>query len=348
MQKILLTNEAASELKALIDTGSYDKIFVLYDDNTKSHCRQRIESLYDDFKLTDIVIRPSDAAKTVETLTNVWEALQRGGASRRSLMLCVGGGMVTDLGGFAAATFKRGISFINVPTTLLAMVDAAVGGKTGINLGNLKNEVGAFREATAVVCDTSFLTTLDKENLRSGFAEMLKHSLLASREMWARHLSFDLQRPDMKALLPLVGESISVKQNIVRQDPEERGLRKALNLGHTFGHALESFYLEKGKAGLHGYFVAWGMICELYLSCILETFPTDAMRQTVQFILENYGRPALTCKDYDELYELMLHDKKNSAGIISCTLLAGIGELRIDSHPSKKDIFEALDFLREG
>lgn len=348
MQKIILTDAAANELKALIHAGSYDKIFVLYDDNTERHCRQRIESLYRDFDLTDIVIRPSDAAKNVETLADVWRALQEGGASRRSLLVCVGGGMVTDLGGFAAATFKRGIDFFNVPTTLLAMVDAAVGGKTGINFGNLKNEVGAFREAETVVIDAGFLSSLDSGNMRSGFAEMLKHSLLASREMWLRHIKFDLDNPDTGAILPLVGESIKVKSGIVEQDPRETGLRKALNFGHTFGHALETLAMERGRTGLHGYFVAWGMVAELFLSCTREGFPQTDMRNTVRFVKDCYGEAQFTCKDYERIYELMVHDKKNAAGRINCTLLSDIGSIKTDCRLEKDEIFEALDFLREG
>ena len=348
MQNIILTNDATSELKSLIATSGSDKVFALYDENTFRHCRPLLANLYGEVSITDIIIPPTDAAKNTDTLASVWEALQKKGASRSSLMLCIGGGMVTDLGGFAAATFKRGINFINVPTTLLAMVDAAVGGKTGINFGSLKNEIGVFREASAVVCDTNFLYTLDAENTNSGFAEMLKHALLSSKEMWSRHISFNLINPDFRALLPMVGESIEVKKNIVAQDPQEHGLRKALNLGHTFGHAMETLALKRSNTGLHGYFVAWGLVCELYLSCVLEKFPSNAMRKTVQYILSNYGKPNITCKDYEELYDLMLHDKKNSGGVISCTLLAEIGDIRIDRHPTKDDIFEAFDFLREA
>lgn len=256
--------------------------------------------------------------------------------------------MVTDLGGFAAATFKRGIPFINVPTTLLAMVDAAVGGKTGINFNGLKNEVGCFQNAIAVVIDTEFLRTLDAKNLRSGYAEMLKHSLLMNETTWADHLSFDLQHPDYGHLQQLVAQSIQCKSHIVEEDPYEHGIRKALNLGHTVGHAFESFALEKGTPVLHGYAVAWGLLCEIYLSATQAHFPSTKMHQTVSFIRENYGSFAFTCKDYEHLYALMVHDKKNVNGQINYTLLKDIGNILINQQLPQEAVFDSFDFFREG
>ncbi len=350
-QQILFAKDLNREIGgrgAEIDLSAYDRLFILTDETTERLCRPRLAGCERLKAAVPIVIPATDVHKTVQTLTAVWQQLGDGGASRHSLLLCLGGGMVTDLGGFAAATFKRGIDFINLPTTLLAMVDAAVGGKTGINFNGLKNEVGAFCEAKAVVIDTQFLRTLDAENLRSGYAEMLKHALLSDTAMWTRHLQFGLDAPDYGALQQMVGESIEVKRRIVAEDPHERGLRKALNLGHTTGHAFESLLMEKGSPVLHGYAVAWGLVAELYLSAALLGFPTDRMRQTVGFVREHYGVPAITCKDYERLYELMLHDKKNAAGRINFTLLADIGEIRLDCRMEKNALFEAFDFLREG
>ena len=256
--------------------------------------------------------------------------------------------MVTDIGGFAAATFKRGIDFINIPTTLLAMVDAAVGGKTGINLNGLKNEVGAFSDARFVIIDTTFLKTLDNENLKSGYAEMLKHGLIGRMEQWAELINYDLARPDLVMLQRMVSESLEVKRSIVAEDPHEHGIRKALNLGHTVGHAFESFAMTTGKPILHGYAVAYGLICELYISAIKTGFPTDILRQMVSFIRENYGQMPITCNDYPALVSLMQHDKKNITGTINFTLLAYIGDIRIDQTASEEEIREALDFYREG
>ena len=255
--------------------------------------------------------------------------------------------MVTDLGGFAASTFKRGINFINIPTTLLAMVDASVGGKTGINFGGLKNEVGVFNDSKFVILDTEFLKTLDAENICSGYAEMLKHGLISTEAMWEELVSFDLANPDLKQLQRMVGDSVKVKERIVEQDPHEKGIRKALNLGHTFGHAFESWALKR-KPILHGYAVAFGLIPELYLSVIKMGFPTEKMRQTVNFIKENYGTLNITCDDYDELIELMHHDKKNQNGIINFTMMGGIGDIRINQTATVEEIKEALDFFREG
>jgi 3-dehydroquinate synthase len=257
--------------------------------------------------------------------------------------------MVTDLGGFAASTFKRGINFINIPTTLLAMVDASVGGKTGINFNGLKNEIGVFNESRFVILNTCFLRTLDTENLLSGYAEMLKHSLIANEKMWAGHLNFSLEQDvESEEFALLLRQSVELKERIVTEDPKEQGIRKALNVGHTIGHAFESFAIQTHRPILHGYAVAYGIICELYLSVVKTGFPTDKMRQTVRFIREHYGSFPITCDDYDTLIELMTHDKKNTSGIINFTLLGGIGDIRINQSASKEEIKEALDFYRES
>lgn len=344
-QDIIYSQSIARELE-LLRMPRYDKYFLV----TETTVRERCLPLLGDATAFDAVacIEPGDDHKNLESLTAVWNALQQGGASRHSLVVNLGGGMLTDLGGFAAATFKRGMHFVNIPTTLLAMVDAAVGGKTGINFNGFKNEVGCFCEARKVIIDTEFLRTLDHENLCSGYAEMLKHSLLGDEAMWAEHLRFDLDRPDYAELQRLVGQSIDTKCRIVSEDPTEQGIRKALNLGHTVGHALESLALLEGRPGLHGYFVAWGLVAELYLSVALAGFPADRMRQTVQFVQQHYGRFAFTCDHYERLYELMRHDKKNTGGVISMTLLGNVGDIRIDCHPTKDEVFESFDFLREG
>lgn len=348
MQKIIFSKSIADELDALCEEAGADRIFLLTDETTERLCRPLVAECKALLPAEGIVIGATDANKTLESLAAVWSALSERKASRRSLLVNLGGGMVTDLGGFAAATFKRGIRFFNVPTTLLSMVDAAVGGKTGINFNGLKNEIGAFRSAEAVVVDTEFLRTLDAENMRSGFAEMLKHSLLENETMWADHLSFSLSHPDYAHLQELVAQSIATKQRIVTEDPEEHGIRKALNLGHTVGHAFESFALEQGRPVLHGYAVAWGLLCELYLSAAHSAFPTEQMHQTVRFIRDTYGSFDFTCHDYEHLYDLMLHDKKNAGGVINFTLLGGIGDIRLNQHLSKEEVFESFDFIREA
>lgn len=256
--------------------------------------------------------------------------------------------MVTDLGGFAAATFKRGITCINIPTTLLSMIDAAVGGKTGINFNGLKNEIGSFYPADQVMIDSQFLKTLDMPNLLSGYGEMLKHGLISQPSHWSELLTFDFAHIDYALLQKLIGQSVQVKEDIVEKDPYEQSIRKALNFGHTIGHAFESFALKTNHPVLHGYAVAWGMVCELYLSHIRCGFPKEALRTTIQFIKENYGSLYFTCDDYECLYDFMKHDKKNaSCGVINFTLLGGIGDIRINQTASQEEIYELLDFYRE-
>ena len=346
-QRIIFSRNLQTELTTAISECEHDRLFVLTDTNTANHCWPVIK---DFFCLKDarlITIPASDIHKDLESLAHVWEELQKGGATRHSCLINLGGGMVTDLGGFAASTFKRGIDFINIPTTLLAMVDASVGGKTGINFGGLKNEIGIFNDAKFVILNTIFLQTLDTENIRAGYAEMLKHGLISNQRMWAELLNYNLAEQHLGRLQEMLQDSVLVKEHVVREDPYEKGLRKALNLGHTIGHALESFFLQSSPL-LHGYAVAYGLVGELYLSTIKAGFPTDKLRQTTQFIREYYGRPAITCDDYEELIRLMLHDKKNTAGIVNFTLLGEVGDIRINQTATEQEIAEALDFIREG
>jgi len=347
-QEVIISQDLLRDVAEAIARCPHDRIFVLTDTTTVELCWPIIKALPEFETAQMITIGATDEHKTLESLAFVWRSLQEGGASRHSLLINVGGGMVTDLGGFAASTFKRGLAYINIPTTLLSQVDASVGGKTGINFGGLKNEIGVFNCAQSVILSSEFLRSLDQQNLLSGYAEMLKHGLISDTESWKELLRFDLEEIDYGQLGSLVAKSVQVKERIVEEDPTEKGIRKALNLGHTVGHALESLALEREKPVLHGYAVAWGMICELYLSVIKCGFPKDKFRQTVQFIRANYGDFPLDCKQYDRLFEFMKHDKKNEAGIINFTLLADIGDIRINQQATKEEIFESLDFLREG
>ena len=346
--EIILSENICAETDRMVAAIGPDRVYVLTDETTGRLCRPLLAAASSLAGATWLSIAPGDEHKTLASLADVWRALSAGGASRRSLLVCLGGGMVTDLGGFAAATFKRGIACVNIPTTLLAMVDAAVGGKTGINLDGLKNEVGAFSSPRAVVIDTEFLRTLDDRNLRSGYAEMLKHGLISSREMLVSLLRFDIASPDYARLQTMVAESIAVKEDVVRRDPHEHGLRKALNLGHTAGHAFESLALARQQPVLHGYAVAWGLVCELYLSHLKAGFPLDELRRTVGYIAARYGRFAFGCDDYDDLLSLMRHDKKNVGGVINFTLLEQPGQVRLDCTATREEICESFDFFRES
>ena len=347
MNDVIISNNISQSLTGAIEAIEHDKLFLLTDETTLGCCYPVVKDLPCLAGVKVITIGATDTNKTLDNLAYVWTQLGNGGGTRHSLMVNLGGGMITDLGGFAASTFKRGIKYINIPTTLLSMVDASVGGKTGINFNGLKNEIGVFNSPQRVIIDTEFLRTLDYENICSGYAEMLKHGLISDVESYAELLDFDLDKVDYAHLAQMVGKSVAVKERVVEEDPFEHGIRKALNLGHTAGHAFESWALSR-KPYLHGYAVAWGLICELYLSCTKTGFPTDKMRQTVQFIKRYYGALPITCDDYEELYEYMTHDKKNTAGIINFTLLGGIGDIRINQTATKEEIFEMLDFFREA
>jgi 3-dehydroquinate synthase len=346
-QRVIISRHLKTELAKAIAECEHNRIFVLVDETTNKLCWSLVKDYLCLKDAQTIVIGATDRRKNLDTLVHVWESLQQGKATRHSLLINLGGGMVTDLGGFAASTYKRGINFINIPTTLLAMVDASVGGKTGINFGGLKNEIGVFSDAEFVLLDTNWLRTLDKENIRSGYAEMLKHGLIADETMWAELINFNLAQPDLRQLASMLDKSVHIKERIVTEDPHEKGIRKALNLGHTFGHAFESWAMKRQPV-LHGYAVAFGLIAELYLATTQTDFPTERMHQTVNFIRSYYGSLPITCNDYPELIELMHHDKKNRGNEINVTLLGGIGDIRIDQTITEEDIKEALDFFREG
>ena len=346
-QRVIISRHLKTELAKAIAECEHDRIFVLVDETTNKLCWSLVKDYLCLKDAQTIIIGATDRRKNLDTLVHVWESLQQGKATRHSLLINLGGGMVTDLGGFAASTYKRGINFINIPTTLLAMVDASVGGKTGINFGGLKNEIGVFNDAEFVLLDTNWLRTLDEENIRSGYAEMLKHGLIADDTMWAELINFNLAQPNLHQLAFMLDKSVRIKERIVAEDPHEKGIRKALNLGHTFGHAFESWAMKRQPV-LHGYAVAFGLIAELYLATTRTDFPTERMRQTVNFIRAYYGSLPITCNDYPELIELMHHDKKNRGNEINVTLLGGIGDIRIDQTITEEDIKEALDFFREG
>ena len=348
MQKIQISNSVDflfEELKNIKPSST----FVLTDTNTLKLCWPILQKGVNIPADHVITIPAGDDNKNLESLAYVWQQLSEKGATRKSLLINLGGGMVTDLGGFAASTFKRGINYINVPTTLLGAVDAAVGGKTGINFNGLKNEIGVINPALSVLIYVGFFKTLSQENIFSGFAEMIKHGLISDPTVWKHICETDLYNIDYQKLPGLLRESIQVKEKIVAVDPTEKGIRKALNFGHTIGHAFESHAIERGETKLHGYAVAWGMISELYLSHKKCGLPKYILFQAIQFIKENYGAFYITCKEYDRLYELMTHDKKNEEkDTILFTLLSNIGEVKINTVVDKQDIFESLDFYRDS
>lgn len=342
--KVLYSKNVDATLNSLIEGGNYNAVMVLVDTNTRQLALPVLTCLNNAHV---IEIAPGDVNKNLDSLTRVWQEMEKCGATRNSLLVNLGGGTVTDLGGFAAATFKRGIDFVNVPTTLLAAVDAAVGGKTGINFNGLKNEIGAFAPANAVIVSTTFFPTLPEQELKSGYAEMLKHAMLHSHANFEQLLKINFQNIDYDLLLDLLQESLQVKQRIVEQDPNEQGIRKALNFGHTVGHAFESKAMADGKPVPHGYAVAWGLVTETVLSHMMLQFPSNDLYVLARFVKDNYGAFHITCDHYDQIIDLMRHDKKCHDGEINCTLLKECGNYVINNTIGIDDIKNALDIYRD-
>lgn len=344
-KQVFFNQEGYQKLNDLIAANNFSKIFVLVDSNTHSHCLPSfLERLETSLPVEVIEMEAGEENKNLETCNSIWNVLSELGADRKSLLINVGGGVVTDLGGFVAATFKRGISCIHFPTTLLAMVDAAVGGKNGINLGGLKNQIGVIEPPSIVVADTSFLQTLPANEMRSGLAEMLKHGLIQDENYW-RKLS-DLSKLDLSALDDLIMESILIKEKVVEQDPTEQHLRKSLNFGHTLGHAIETYFLEEPTKEklLHGEAVAAGMVLAAYLSAKTESFPQEDLQEIKKVISAMFGTVEITKNDQDKIIELLKFDKKNEAGKINFVLLRKVGEPVIDRQVSNELIYEAFSY----
>ena len=293
----------------------------------------------------------SEADKSLEAVQRIWDFFLTNSLTRRALLLAVGGGVLTDLTGFAAATYKRGIDYVNIPTTLLAMVDASTGGKTGFNFHGLKNSIGAFHAPVETLICPDFLRTLPGKEFLSGFGEMLKMGLLDNgQHLWNRLLQYDLDTMDIEELTPLIEACVQAKEAIVARDPKEDGLRKVLNFGHTFGHALEELSIVNRQSSnrpmLHGYAVVYGLIAELYLSVTKLGCPKEPLQQLTQLMLHEYGKPDCKCSDRERLVALMQQDKKNErAATINCTLIQAVGSPVINQLITAEEANEALDYL---
>ena len=331
-------------LQQLLQPGSYSTIFIITDENTSQHCLPNfLAQLATDLPFEIIEIEPGESNKTIDTCIQVWHALTDLGADRKSLIINVGGGVVTDLGGFAACTFKRGMDFVNVPTSLLAMVDASVGGKTGVDLGVLKNQIGVINNPVAVLIDTQFLETLPADQMRSGLAEMLKHGLIESENYWKNFTNLNTLNTD--DLDDLIYQSVQIKNNVVMQDPTEKGLRKILNYGHTLGHAIESYFLESDDkiTLLHGEAIAIGMILEGYISVQQNLLPLEEYQQLNDIINSIFPKVSFSNKDIDTIISLLVHDKKNEAGRVQFVLLERIGHAVINKLVDNSLIYNAFE-----
>lgn len=341
MNNIVFTCEARTALKEKLKDVKPSDVFVLVDNNSRNYCFRNMNLGF--VPQENIITLPEgEHNKSIENVVHIWHVLSVNRARRNSVIVNIGGGLITDIGGFAASCFKRGIRCINVPTTLLAQVDASVGGKTGINFDGLKNEVGTFSIPECVIIDNYFLNTLPVRQVLSGFAEMLKHALLSDEEHLSEIMNVDLSEVAQPEFLPLIEKSVAVKATIVENDPREKGLRKALNFGHTIGHAIESIAIRKALDIYHGDAVAYGMIAELFLSVKKLGFDRKYYEAVKKFICEKY--PVYhAVEEPEELYELMLHDKKNEREGVNFTLLRGPGAVEIDQYCSREEIMEALE-----
>ena len=340
-----------TQLSSLLSDLPEGQLFVLTDSHTKVHCLPLFVESIGDFSYHLLTLEAGEVTKNLTSVQFVWDFLFKHHATREGVLVNLGGGMITDLGGFAAATYMRGIRFVNIPTTLLAMVDASSGGKTGFDYKGVKNAIGTFTPPLATLIHLDFLRTLPAEELLSGFAEMLKHALIASQEEWVNLLQLLQEELPHEQLVEALGStgvlqaSIAIKEKVVAQDPHETGLRKILNFGHTVGHAIESAALEH-NALPHGYCVLWGMVAEVYLSVVKLGCPREVLQQLTQIMLQYYGRPQCNCKQREQLIQRMYQDKKNSANRTpNFTLLRAVGEPEINQYVSEKDIDEALEYL---
>lgn len=341
---ITFGTEALLRFSKELQAKDYSSLFLLVDTHTQEFCLPGFVSQTGLTDLEVLVMEAGEEHKTLQTCENLWNQLSERGADRNSALINLGGGVVTDLGGFVACTFKRGIDFYNLPTTLLAMVDASVGGKTGIDLGALKNQIGIIEEPKQVLIDAQWLQTLPQEELRSGFAEMLKHGLISNKDYWEQLKS--LPKLEAATLAEFIKPSVAIKKQVVLEDPREKHLRKILNFGHTLGHAIESYYLThpEKKRLLHGEAIAIGMVMEAYLGVSCCSFSNVAAEEIKKTFAQFYPSVEIDAQDREGILELLRHDKKNKAGRVNFVLLKSIGVPEIDVEVPQELFTQAFEF----
>ena len=349
--KVQVGDLPLSALKELVCSNyNFNNTFVLVDENTKQMCLPTFELLFENetsySEVQVIKIESGEKNKNLSTIAAIARELTNGSATRGALLINLGGGVLCDAGGFAASIYKRGIDFINVPTTLLSQVDASIGGKVSVDLDELKNQLGVFNNPQAVFVDPRFLETLDAKEIKAGYAEIIKHGLIADADYYETLKEHSVEYSAETALewSKLIVRSIEIKNSIVLDDPKEAGMRKVLNFGHTIGHAIESYFLNTENPLLHGEAIALGMVCELYLSSSICGFDSRKLDSITDHILSLYKPVRLGQRIYDDLLSFMRHDKKNSDGNINFTLLLDIGDPIIDQNADEILIKEALGF----
>lgn len=343
--EIVFVENISQNIKKVIDSGLYDRYYFVVDENTKMYCLPLVTKELDGSFYEIIETKSGEYHKSIESVVEIWNVLNTTEATRKSLLINVGGGLVCDMGGFAASTFKRGIEFINIPTTLLSQVDASVGGKTGVNFNSFKNEVGVFNSPGKVFISSVFLDTLSEEEKNSGVGEMLKHALIYDKEHWEelkKWVNGGMDFSNNKLLQSLIYRSVEVKANVVKEDPTEKGIRKALNFGHTIAHAIESLSFKQNRHISHGHAVALGLICEANLSLANKRLNQDEFEDIKQIVHDIYPKYDISESDVADLVNFMYHDKKNEGAKINFTLLKNIGDFSIDNYIDETLIRESL------
>jgi 3-dehydroquinate synthase len=340
---IVFTNKLSDAFIEALDRASFSKLFVLVDENTKIHCLPLLEKyLPEPIQLIEVIA--GEKYKTLATCQLIWQSLTDANADRQALMINLGGGVICDMGGFCARTYKRGIQFWNIPTTLLSQVDASVGGKLGVDFGDFKNHIGMFSEPEMVFVDSIFFNTLPEDEIVSGFAEMVKHALIRDKDMFYDLLEHGLTDLNWQQWVP---KSVAIKQEVVGQDPTEKGLRKILNFGHTIGHAIESYYLTKDNALKHGEAIAIGMVAETYLSITKNMLSNDDGKMVIQYLLKVFPKIEIDDKAIIAIINLSLQDKKNKNGSIYTVLLNAIGEAVYDVEITGDEISRSLNYYNQ-
>lgn len=342
----------AESLAQFLEGKNYSRYVALCDENTEKYCLPILEKHFPNLDLLTVKIPDGEAYKNIDTCQSIWRQLMVAGIDRKALIINLGGGVIGDMGGFCASTFKRGVDFLQVPTTLLSQVDASIGGKLGIDFANVKNSIGLFQNPKAVLIDPNFLKTLSQREVRSGFAEIIKHSLIADDAQWKEIRNLEIEKlgnyENQQFLNFLISKSLKIKQRIVEEDPFEKGIRKALNFGHTIGHAVESLFLETEHPLLHGEAIAIGMICESWLSHKYLHLPEADLQNITQFLLKFYGRTTIPEHDFGTLLDLMQNDKKNEQDKINFSLIQPIGNCVINQYVDTEDILESMRFYNDA
>lgn len=337
---LVFTTNPVSVLTAFVAERKYSKLSLLADENTFKLCYPLLNGLPEHHNIT---IKAGEEHKSIETCMTIWSGMTNQNLDRHSVLIVLGGGVLGDMGGFCAATFKRGIDFILIPTTLLSQVDASIGGKLGVDFNHYKNHIGVFQTPALTILDSTFLATLPAREKRSGFAEIIKHCLISDRDRWNAISANGFETQSWETL---IRHSVEVKLKVVTEDPREQGLRKILNFGHTIGHAVETFLLNSGNKILHGEAIAVGMVAESWLSFQRGLIAESDFQSIKRYLLKIFGKVALSESDFEAIALLTLQDKKNSADKILCVLLDGIGKARWDCAITKEEVKGALTIYR--